>query len=112
MLTYRTYELEQLNDGGVEEIVARPVGAESLDDRSQEVTLDDVPVVELILEANRAPDEPQRRWAHKHNGYQAKPQQLSSQTTIGWSSEDRPQEYSTKLYVIFIWAYYAHHNAQ
>ena len=49
-LTDREYELKELNDGGVEEIVRRePIRDERVSDGLQQVTLDDVPVVEVVF---------------------------------------------------------------
>jgi len=46
---YDANELKEFNDGRVEEIVTRAVSYESINDRLEEISLDDVPVVELIL---------------------------------------------------------------
>ena len=52
-------ELEHLENGGVEKIVAVVVGDECVDNRGEEVALDDVSVVELVLEGDDLPHEAQ-----------------------------------------------------
>ena len=51
-------ELEHLENGGVEKIVAVVVGDECVDYRGEEIALDDVSVVELILEIYDFPHKP------------------------------------------------------
>ena len=53
-------ELEHLEDGGVEEVVSVVIGDESVNDGNEEVSLDDVAIVELVLEVNDLPHEPHR----------------------------------------------------
>jgi len=49
-VTDREYELKELNDGGVEEVVRRePIRDERVSDGLQQVTLDYVPVVEVVF---------------------------------------------------------------
>ena len=52
-------ELEHLENGGVEKVVAVVVGDECVDYRGEEIALDDVSVVELVLEGDDLPHEAQ-----------------------------------------------------
>merc|ERR1719278_2070235 len=52
-------ELEHLENGGVEKVVAVVVGDECVDHRGEEVALDDVSVVELVLQGDDLPHEAQ-----------------------------------------------------
>ena len=49
---YKFDELEHFEDGRVQEIVSAVVRDEGVDDRREEVSLDDVAVVELVLQSN------------------------------------------------------------
>ena len=53
-------ELEHLEDGGVEEVVAVVVGDEGVDYGDEQVALDDVPVVELVPQVDDLPHESDR----------------------------------------------------
>ena len=53
-------ELEHLEDGGVEEVVSVIVGDEGINHWNEEVSLDDVAIVELVLEVDDLPHEPHR----------------------------------------------------
>ena len=65
--THEANEVEELDDGRVEYVVARGVGLERLDDRLEQVGLDDVLVVGLLLEADRLAQEAQRRYFCNNN---------------------------------------------
>ena len=53
-------ELEHLEDGGVEEVVSVVVGDKGVNHGNEEVSLDDVTIVELVLEVDDLPHEPHR----------------------------------------------------
>ena len=53
-------ELEHLEDCGVEEVVSIVVGDEGVNYGNEQISFDDVAIVELVLEVDNLPHEPNR----------------------------------------------------
>ncbi len=58
--THHSDELEELDDGRVQQVVSGAVVQQSVDDRLEQVSFHDVAVVILVLQADDSPQEAQR----------------------------------------------------
>ncbi len=60
--THHSDELEELDDGRVQQVVSGAVVQQRVDDRLEQVSFHDVAVVILVLQADDSPHEAQRTW--------------------------------------------------
>jgi len=60
--TYDADEVEQFDERRVEKVVLVSVGNERVDHRTEQIKSRDVSVIELILQTNALPQQPQRSW--------------------------------------------------
>ena len=82
-------ELEHLEDGGVEEVVSVVVGDEGVNHGNEEVSLDDVTIVELVLEVDDLPHEPHRA-------------QLQERVSRLYQNQYSPQQICKRIHLSYV----------
>lgn len=56
--THHFYKLKKLNHGWIQEVISVTIGQKGINNRPEEVLLDDVFVIELFFQSNNLPTKP------------------------------------------------------